>query len=274
MTWTKTDGGRAEAGKAKGAGKDCVTRAISIATGKPYAEVYDALAEIASRERLKRKRTTPDRGVYRTTYERYLKSLGWEFVATMAIGSGCRVHLKAEELPKGRIIARVSKHLVAVIDGVVHDSHDPSRNGTRCVYGYFRKAEQKAPLFKKGEKAEIILENGTTERLTIVEGPYPWAHSVNGKEEPSYTVRTKDGRTMVAAEADLRKASRLYSLTLSTEGGEVLETIEVAISDNLIPIPKATPFELLEAARESVEGSVEERAWKAIGKHLAGTGAR
>ena len=57
----------------------------------------------------------------------------------MAIGSGCKVHLRADELPSGRLIVSVSKHLTAVIDGVIHDNHDPSRDGTRCVYGYFSK---------------------------------------------------------------------------------------------------------------------------------------
>lgn len=37
------DGGRAQAGY-KGSTGDCVTRAIAIATGKPYSEVYDAIA--------------------------------------------------------------------------------------------------------------------------------------------------------------------------------------------------------------------------------------
>jgi hypothetical protein len=50
------------------------------------------------------------------------------------------VHLRAEELPGGRLIVKVSKHVVAVIDGVINDSHDPSRGGTRCVYGYYRQA--------------------------------------------------------------------------------------------------------------------------------------
>ena len=54
-----------------------------------------------------------------------------------AIGSGCRVHLRAEELPPGRLIVSVSRHLVAVIDGVIHDTLDCSRNGSRCVYGYY-----------------------------------------------------------------------------------------------------------------------------------------
>jgi hypothetical protein len=36
------------------------------------------------------------------------------------------------------LIARVSKHLVAIVDGELHDTHDCSRDGTRYVYGYWR----------------------------------------------------------------------------------------------------------------------------------------
>lgn len=57
----------------------------------------------------------------------------------MSIGTGCKVHLTSNELPAGRLIVKVSKHLTAVINGVVHDTHDPSREGTRCVYGYYIK---------------------------------------------------------------------------------------------------------------------------------------
>jgi hypothetical protein len=56
----------------------------------------------------------------------------------MFIGQGCKVHLRADELPKGRLVVALSKHIVAVIDGVIHDTDDPSRGGTRCVYGYFQ----------------------------------------------------------------------------------------------------------------------------------------
>ena len=34
----------------------------------------------------------------------------------------------------------VSKHITAVVDGVIHDTFDPSRDGTRCVYGYWQEA--------------------------------------------------------------------------------------------------------------------------------------
>ena len=44
MMWVKDDGGRAAAGYVGNTG-DCVTRSIAIATGLPYKEVYDALAE-------------------------------------------------------------------------------------------------------------------------------------------------------------------------------------------------------------------------------------
>ena len=67
----------------------------------------------------------------------YLQSLGWKWTPTMQIGSGCKVHLCADELPPGRLIVSVSRHLVAVIDGVVHDIYEDARGGTRCVYGYW-----------------------------------------------------------------------------------------------------------------------------------------
>lgn len=135
------DGGREKYFYAKNVG-DCVTRAIAIATEQDYQVVYDALNELAQFERRgKRKRgiSSARNGVYKRTEHQYLDTLGWQWTPTMQIGSGCKVHLRAEELPKGRIIAQVSKHLVAVIDGVIHDLSDCSRDGTRCVYGYYSK---------------------------------------------------------------------------------------------------------------------------------------
>ena len=114
------DGGRGAAGY-KGKTGDCVTRSIAIATGKPYQEVYDSLNRLAQAERIskrKKRRSSSRTGVYRQTYQRYLESLGWRWTSTMSIGSGCRVHLRASELPPGPLIVKVSRHLTAVIDGV------------------------------------------------------------------------------------------------------------------------------------------------------------
>jgi hypothetical protein len=133
-----SDGGRKAAGF-KGKAKDCVCRAIAIATEQPYSTVYDALHQTkrSMRQTKNVRGSSPASGVSRVIYERYLRELGWEFVPTMRIGSGCKVHLRDGELPKGRLIARCSGHLCAVIDGVVYDQHDPTRGGTRCVYGYY-----------------------------------------------------------------------------------------------------------------------------------------
>lgn len=134
------DGGRAAAGF-KGTTGDCVCRAISIATERPYKEVYDLINELAKSERTgkrKRGKSSARTGVYKDTIRKVMERLGWEWVPTMQIGSGCKVHLDAEELPAGRLVVNVSKHCTAVIDGVVHDIYDPSRDGTRCVYGYYK----------------------------------------------------------------------------------------------------------------------------------------
>lgn len=134
------DGGRKAAGYTGTAG-DCVTRAIAIATGRPYQEVYDGLNALATRERRgKRKRgiSSARSGVYRATIHRYMTGIGWEWTATMGIGTGTTVHLRDGELPMGRLVVSLSKHICAVIDGVIHDIFDPARGGTRCVYGYWR----------------------------------------------------------------------------------------------------------------------------------------
>jgi hypothetical protein len=137
------DGGRAAAGYAGQTG-DCVVRAICIATGLPYQDVYShAAVHNATTRKTKRRKHAGKQsvrsGVYTRTkkFKDYMRSLGFVWTPTMSIGSGCKVHLAASDLPNGKLIASVSKHWCAVIDGVIYDTHDPSRRGTRCVYGYW-----------------------------------------------------------------------------------------------------------------------------------------
>lgn len=141
------DGGRAAAGY-KGLTGDCVARSIAIVTGLPYQQVYDRLAEGNATQR-KGKRSKASKygvktaahgiSVKRKWFKEFMKELGFKWCPTMQVGQGCKVHLRKEELPTGRLIVAVSKHYTAVIDGVIHDTHDPSRGGTRCVYGYYYK---------------------------------------------------------------------------------------------------------------------------------------
>jgi hypothetical protein len=172
------DGGRRAAGF-KGDAGDCVCRAIAIATGKPYREVYDRLAEGNLKQRRTHrsgksanKRSASDGiSTKRLWFKDYMQlELGFRWVPTMKIGSGTTIHLDAAELPKGRLIVVVSKRYTTMIDGVIHDTHDPRREkswsfqpdhgqelkanqgrnqngvwteiGGRAVYGYWVKEER------------------------------------------------------------------------------------------------------------------------------------
>lgn len=145
MKFNYNDGGRAAAGY-KGDAADCVCRSICIVTGLPYQQVYDRLADgNAAQRRGKRESKTKagiktaSRGINtkRKWFNDYMEELGFKWVPTMKVGQGCRVHLTAEELPMGRLIVNVSRHFTAVIDGVLNDTYDCSRDGSRCVYGYY-----------------------------------------------------------------------------------------------------------------------------------------
>jgi hypothetical protein len=134
------DGGRAAAGY-RGKTGDCVVRSIAIATGLPYQHIYDLVNRASTRERTgtrKRGISNARTGVYKSTIHRVMKELGWTWTPTMQIGSGCKVHLRPNELPSGRLVVSVSKHLTTMIDGVIYDTHDCSRRGKRCVYGYWQ----------------------------------------------------------------------------------------------------------------------------------------
>ena len=166
------DGGRSK--YFKGTGGDCVTRAIAIASGLDYLEVYNHLAEGNATQRKgkyegsKAGKKTALSGINtgRKWFKDFMKSHGFVWVPTMLVGQGCKVHLCSEELPGGNLVVSVSKHYTAMIDGVINDTYDPRReihttrpnNGTlkpgeyihpegkvickvqrRCVYGYWIK---------------------------------------------------------------------------------------------------------------------------------------
>lgn len=162
MKFVHNDGGRKAAGYQGDAG-DCVARSIAIASGLPYQEVYEKLADGKGSQRLTKRAPRTSRSarngihVRRKWFKDYMRSIGFVWVPTMKIGSGCKVHLADGELPNGRLVVAVSKHYTAVIDGVIHDTHDPQRPeddfhwygddgkvsrvthyGGRCVYGYWK----------------------------------------------------------------------------------------------------------------------------------------
>ncbi|WP_063340872.1 MULTISPECIES: hypothetical protein [Pseudomonas] len=143
------DGGRSEAGF-RGQADDCVARAVAIAAGLPYAEVYAAIAKGVGSERGSRG-ATARRGVHtnRKWFRDFMCDLGFTWVPTMQVGKGCTTHLLSGELPMGRLVVKLSKHTAAVVDGVIRDIFDPSREteiaeedgrvriAHRCVYGFW-----------------------------------------------------------------------------------------------------------------------------------------
>ena len=129
-----TDGGRAQAGF-KGEANDCVTRAVAIIMERPYREVYQELARYEQEVSGVR---SARNGISKKAFKKYLADQGFTWTPTMRVGQGTTVHLRGDELPLGKLLVSVSKHMVAVIDGVVYDNHDSTRGGTRAVYGYWR----------------------------------------------------------------------------------------------------------------------------------------
>lgn len=137
IPWVYDDGGRSAYFKGENAG-DCVVRSLAIVLERDYKEVYDRLAELQKLHTRNGKRSARD-GVSKNVYKRYIgfeTDLEWH--PLMGIGTGCTVHVRPDELPTGRLLLSCSRHLTAMIDGVLHDTYDCSRDGTRCVYGYWK----------------------------------------------------------------------------------------------------------------------------------------
>ena len=144
MKFVYSDGGRYRYFK-KSNVDDCVVRAICNATDKDYLEVYNAINKLAKSERIgKRKKgiSSARNGVYKQTYKKYIEEiLGWEWHTAMEIGSGCTMHMTNEELPEGTLIVKLSGHLTCVRDDMLYDTYDCTRDGRRCVYGYWKEKD-------------------------------------------------------------------------------------------------------------------------------------
>lgn len=219
MKFQFNDGGRASEGfRHKKHCGDCVCRAISIATQRPYSEIYALILHYAKQERTsKRKRSIsdPEKGVYRNTHSKVMDLLGWEWVPTMGIGTGCKMHLCAAELPQGRIVVNVSHHFTAVVDGVINDTYDPSRGGTRCVYGYYRPT---ANALKPSDPLPIAVDKSRTHQERFAS---------KGK-----TITPQTPQTLQKARRGLIKARHTYA----PDGWRIFSTTEMRRTvESLIP---------------------------------------
>ena len=137
MEWIYDTGGREKYYKALNV-NDCVTRAIAIANGMDYKETYMALKKYNGGE-------SPRNGVCEFIYKKMLIDLGWEYVDLKAE----RTSLADADLPNDEIIiCRLSGHLVAVVNGVIHDTWNSGKGRKhrppKELLGYWVKLDEKS----------------------------------------------------------------------------------------------------------------------------------
>lgn len=131
MQYIYSDGGRSK--YFKGSARDCVCRAIAIASNRDYKEVYDSLKKAIG---------SPRNGVYTSKkgFKDWMIANGFVWTPLSGIGVKTSAHLVKGELPKGRIVCSVASHYVAVVDDIVYDTWDSRYNSwgeLRRVYGYW-----------------------------------------------------------------------------------------------------------------------------------------
>jgi Protein of unknown function (DUF2786) len=115
---------------------DCACRAIAIATERPYHEIWDVFKTLLATEGPRRRS-----GVDESVQHKLMESLGWTWVPTT------KTYLREDDLPPGRLVVCIRGHSVAVVNGVIHDTFNPSRkkNGRPpFVYGYYKKSQTQA----------------------------------------------------------------------------------------------------------------------------------
>lgn len=123
----QTDSGRSVSRRPKQS-NDCTVRALANVFDMDYDDAYDYLAAAGRK---------CSRGFHFKTLEH--PKLKWEAYQAIKGQSRKTISDFCKEHPEGKWIIRVSKHVAAVIDGVVYDTFES--NPTKCVYGAWKVAE-------------------------------------------------------------------------------------------------------------------------------------
>ena len=107
--------------------KDCVKRAITLATEKDYMEVQRELNRL---KKITKCTAFNDVKNYKYYIEKILKC---NKISFPAIAGESRMNGKrfCEQFPKGKYILRMAGHLSCCIDGMINDTWDCS---DKCVY--------------------------------------------------------------------------------------------------------------------------------------------
>lgn len=158
MEFMWNDGGRAAAGFVGLAG-DCVTRAIAIATGTRYRDVYAELGNSSQK--------SPRKGIPTDVAAAYLARRGWQQML------GCGEPFDVVRLPKGVVIVHLGKtgeraqHFCTVIDHVVHDTWNPADDDDYITLNYWSSAAataDRSSLPTAGPKRQVSREQEMTQQ--------------------------------------------------------------------------------------------------------------
>ena len=144
------DGGRAACGYV-GLTGDCVTRAIAIATGTSYRDVYRRMGEISE--------VSPRNGVTTSAASDYLSELGFTY---SRLGGP---EFSEQWLPKGALVVHLSSkdsrrhgHFCSVIDHVLYDTWNPSDDDDCILQGYWTRpavaGETTLPIVRHGRRED------------------------------------------------------------------------------------------------------------------------
>jgi len=140
LNWN--DGGRFSSGYV-GLTGDCVVRAIAIATGISYRDVYSEIGSASEK--------SPRNGVPTFVASDYLAARQWRFA------DGQRARFTSDWLPLGIVIVHLASvksrrngHFCTVIDHVVQDTWNPSDDDEFIVAGFWTCDEANARLASKG----------------------------------------------------------------------------------------------------------------------------
>jgi hypothetical protein len=137
------DGGRAAAGfpslvLAAGGPGDCQCRAITLATGRPYAEIHAELSELAAGGA-----HDVDNGAGPDVAKYWLRRAGQTFTLNREVGPrGAVRHRTVRDLPRtGAFVlvfmGKTQGHLSALVDGVNRDLEDHLDSN---LWGWWSKA--------------------------------------------------------------------------------------------------------------------------------------
>lgn len=132
------DGGRFSSGYV-GLTGDCVVRAIAIATGISYRDVYSEIGKASEK--------TPRNGVPTTVASHYLAARQWHFTDVH------QARFNADSLPLGIVIVHLASdksrrhgHFCTVIDHVIQDTWNPSDDDQFSIAGFWTCDDANAKL--------------------------------------------------------------------------------------------------------------------------------